>query len=139
MCFSFVFSNCISSMWECWNVSLINKEGLSRKEDYPSLNDTSSYMLFTARFNQPSVPFIIFNIKITPSWNGLSLIINVTPKTKTLRFEKMRSYKGQSENEHLHWFRDVVIRFLNSPEYFITNQIKIKFYITSLKNNPNIQ
>ena len=51
----------------------------------------------------------------------------------------MRLYKNQNENEHLRWFREIVIQFLNSFEYFITNQIKIKFYIKSLEDNSNVQ
>ena len=61
MCFSLVFSSCISNMWECWNVFLINKKGLSRKEDYSSLNDTSSCMLSIAKINQSSVSSTTFN------------------------------------------------------------------------------
>ena len=41
----FIFENVslLSNNWKCcWNVSLIDKKGLSRKEDYSSLDDTSS-------------------------------------------------------------------------------------------------
>ena len=60
-------------------------------------------------------------IKATSLWDELSIIINIISKVKTLRFKKMRLYKSQSENEHLRWFREIDIRFLNSFEYFITN------------------
>ena len=50
----------------------------------------------------------------------------------------MRLYKNQNKNEHLRWFREIDIRFLNSFEYFITNQIKIEFYITSFEDELNI-
>ena len=51
----------------------------------------------------------------------------------------MRLYKNKSESEHLRWFRKIDIQFLNSFEYFITNQIKIEFYITSFEDDLNIQ
>ena len=66
-------------------------------------------------------------------------IVNVISKIKTLRFKKMRLYKGQSESEHLRWFREVVIQFMNSFEYFITNQIKIEFYIKFFENDLSVQ
>ena len=50
----------------------------------------------------------------------------------------MRLYKNQNESEHLRWFREIDIRFLNSFEYFIMNQIKIEFYITFLEDNSSI-
>ena len=50
----------------------------------------------------------------------------------------MRLYKNQSENEHLRWFREVVIQFINSFEYFITNQIKIKFYMKSFEDDLSV-
>ena len=48
-------------------------------------------------------------------------------------------YKNQSESEHLRWFRKIIIQFLNSPEYFITNQIKIEFYIKFFEDNSSVQ
>ncbi len=74
-----------------------------------------------------------------PSWAGLSSIVDAAPKAKTLRPEKMRSYKGQSEGEHLRWFREVDIKFLVSPEYFTTDQAKIGFCMTSLEDDPSVQ
>ena len=50
----------------------------------------------------------------------------------------MRLYKDQSENEYLRWFREIAIQFLNLFEYFITNQIKIKFYIKSFEDNSSV-
>ena len=50
-------------------------------------------------------------------------------KAKTIRPERMRPYKGQSEGEHLRWFRDVDLKFILSPEYFITDKDKVIFYI----------
>ena len=51
----------------------------------------------------------------------------------------MRLYKNQNESEHLRWFREIIIQFLNSLEYFITNQIKIEFFIKSFENDSNVQ
>ena len=59
-------------------------------------------------------------------------------KIKTLRFEKMRLYKNQNKNKHLRLFREIDIKFLILLEYFITNQIEIEIYITSLEDNSNI-
>ena len=75
----------------------------------------------------------------TPSWGGLSAIVDATPKVKTLRPEKMRPYKGQSEGEHLRWFLEVAIQFMNSPEYFTTDQAKIGFCMKSLEDDPSVQ
>ena len=50
----------------------------------------------------------------------------------------MRLYKNQNESEHLRWFREIAIQFLNSFEYFITNQIKIEFYIKFLEDDLNV-
>ena len=50
----------------------------------------------------------------------------------------MRLYKNQNKSEHLRWFREIDIRFLNLFEYFITNQIQIKFYITFFEDDSNI-
>ena len=73
----------------------------------------------------------------TSLWGGLLPAAEVIPKVKTLRPEKIRLYKGLSEGEHLRWFRDVDIKFLVSPEYFTTDQAKIGFCMTSLKDDPN--
>ena len=50
----------------------------------------------------------------------------------------MWSYKDQSESEHLRWFREIAIQFMNLFEYFITNQIKIGFCMKSLKDNLSV-
>ena len=49
-------------------MSLTDKKGLSRKKDYSSLNDTSSYMLSTVKINQLSVSSITFNITFNRLW-----------------------------------------------------------------------
>ena len=50
----------------------------------------------------------------------------------------MRLYKDQSKSEHLRWFREVIIQFMNSLEYFITDQIKIEFCIKSLEDDSSV-
>ena len=46
-------------------------------------------------------------------------------KKKSFIPEKMRTYKGVTEKEHIYWFRNIEIKFRFSPEYFINDRIKI--------------
>ena len=46
-------------------------------------------------------------------------------KLKIIKFEKMKIYKNQSENEHQRWFRDVKIKMMNVSKYFIIDKVKI--------------
>lgn len=65
--------------------------------------------------------------------------LGATPKPKTFRPAEMRPYKGQSEGEHMRWFRDVDIKFIMSPEYFTTDRDKIIFCMQSLEGDPATQ
>lgn len=58
---------------------------------------------------------------------------------KTLRPEKMRAYKGQSVGEHVRWFRDVDVVFMQSPAYFTTEQSRIVFCMQSLEGDPSVE
>ena len=58
-------------------------------------------------------------------------------KTKTLRPDKMRPYKGSSEGEHLRWFREVKVKFLMSLEYFTTETAKVVYCTQSLESDTN--
>ena len=60
-------------------------------------------------------------------------------KPKALRPERMRPYKGESVGEHIHWFREVKIKFLMSPEYFTTNAAKIIYCMQSLEGDAGTQ
>ena len=57
-------------------------------------------------------------------------------KAKTLRPKEMRPYKGQSEGEHLRWFREVEIVFMTSPEYFTTDLAKIGHCMLAVEGDP---
>ena len=46
-------------------------------------------------------------------------------KSKIIKFEKMKIYKGQSENEHQRWFRDAKIKMMSASKYFATDKVKI--------------
>lgn len=60
-------------------------------------------------------------------------------KAKTIRPEKMRAYHGKSEGEHQRWFRECETKYLNSPEYFTTDQAKIAWCMLSLEGDPASQ
>ena len=60
-------------------------------------------------------------------------------KAKTIRPEKMREYKGESEGEHIRWFREFKIKAMQSPEYFLTDKSKILFCMVSLVGDPSNQ
>ena len=51
--------------------------------------------------------------------------IPLSLKSKIIKFEKMRIYKSQSENEHQRWFRDAKIKMMNASKYFVTDKVKI--------------
>ena len=51
--------------------------------------------------------------------------ISLLFKSKIIKFEKMRTYKDQSENKHQRWFRDVKIKIMSVSEYFVIDKIKI--------------
>ena len=54
-------------------------------------------------------------------------------KFKIIKFEKMKTYKNQSGNEHQRWFRDAKIKMMSISKYFVINKIKILWYIQFLK------
>ena len=57
-------------------------------------------------------------------------------KSKSVKPDKMRPYYGQSEGEHQRWFREVVIKYLRSPDYFVTDKDKILYCMESLEGDP---
>lgn len=57
------------------------------------------------------------------------------PAAKTMRPDKMRTYTGESEGEHIRWFADAEIKFLLSPEYFVTDRAKILYCMQSLSGD----
>lgn len=68
-----------------------------------------------------------------------SEIVGPTIKAKTIRPEKMRSYKGSNEGEHLRWFREVNVKFLMSPEYFTTDNSRVIYCMQSLEGDAATQ
>ena len=60
-------------------------------------------------------------------------------KAKTLRPEKMSEYKGESEGEHIRWFREFEIKAMQSSEYFPTDLSKILFCMLGLVGDPSNQ
>ncbi len=58
---------------------------------------------------------------------------------KTIRPDKMRTYHGASEGEHVRWFADAEIKFLLSPEYFTTDRAKILYCMQSLEGDAAAQ
>lgn len=69
------------------------------------------------------------------SFGGFSEVL--TPKT--IRPDKMRTYLGESEGEHIRWFADADIKFLLSPEYFTTDRAKILYCMQSLGGDAATQ
>ena len=51
--------------------------------------------------------------------------ISLSFKFKIIKFEKMKTYKSQSENEHQRWFRDAKIKMMNASKYFVIDKVKI--------------
>lgn len=71
------------------------------------------------------------------SFRGLSEALVPTPKT--IRPEKIRPYRGESEGEHIRWFADAEIKFLLSHEYFTTDRNKILYCVQSLEGDAMVQ
>ena len=69
----------------------------------------------------------------------VALVMNTSIKVKTLRLDRIYLYKSNSEEKHLRWFREVEIRFLMSPEYFIIDQAKIIYCMQFLEGDLNTQ
>ena len=84
--------------------------------------------------NSPAT--IVETIAVSPT---IAPVVSAPVKAKTLRPDRMHFYKDISEGEHLRWFREVEIRFLMSPEYFITDQAKVIYCMQSLEGDPNTQ
>ena len=61
------------------------------------------------------------------------------PKPKSLRPNTLPKYKGQSEGEHIRWFREAGIEILRCPDYFPTEEAKILWAMPSLDGDPQIQ
>ena len=60
-------------------------------------------------------------------------------KFKIIKFEKIRVYKSQNENEYQRWFRDAKIKTMNTSKYFVIDKVKIFWCMQFLKNNSTIQ
>ena len=58
-------------------------------------------------------------VETTATSFTIASVMSASIKAKTLRLDRIYLYKSNSEDEHLRWFREVEIRFLISPEYFI--------------------
>ena len=56
-------------------------------------------------------------------------------KFKIIKFEKMRAYKSQSENEHQRWFRNAKIKMMSAPKYFVIDKVKILWCMQSLEDD----
>ena len=59
-------------------------------------------------------------------------------KFKIIKFEKIKVYKNQSENEHQRWFRNAKIKMMNVSKYFATDKIKILWCMQFLENDSII-
>ena len=64
--------------------------------------------------------------------------ITLSPKLKIIKFEKMKTYKNQSENEHQRWFCDAKIKMMNVLKYFVIDKVKILWCMQFLKNDSII-
>ena len=64
--------------------------------------------------------------------------ISLSFKFKIIKFEKMRAYKGQSENEHQRWFRNAKIKMISASEYFVIDKVTILWCMQSLKDDSII-
>ena len=64
--------------------------------------------------------------------------ISLSFKFKIIKFEKMKTYKSQSENEHQRWFRDAKIKMISASKYFVTDKVKIFWCMQSLKDDSII-
>ena len=65
----------------------------------------------------------------------LFLQISLSFKSKIIKSEKMKIYKGQSENEHQRWFRNAKIKMMSASKYFATDKVKILWCMQFLKND----
>ena len=56
-------------------------------------------------------------------------------KFKFVKSKKMRLYYDLSESEHQRWFKDVIIKYFRSFDYFVTDEDKILYCMKFLKND----
>ena len=70
--------------------------------------------------------------------DALLLSISLSFKSKIIKFEKMKTYKSQSKNEHQRWFRNAKIKIINVSEYFVIDKIKILWCMQFLESNSII-
>ena len=61
--------------------------------------------------------------------------ISLSSKFKIIKFEKMKIYKSQSENEHQRWFWNAKIKMMSASKYFAIDKVKIFWCMQFLKGD----
>ena len=96
-------------------------------------------------FNLKNVDAASMNVQSLTSENLSETAIDVLLsqisllfKFKIIKFEKMKTYKGQSENEHQRWFRNAKIKMMSASKYFVTDKVKILWCMQFLKDDSII-
>ncbi|KAG6991435.1 hypothetical protein G7Y79_00052g087750 [Physcia stellaris] len=59
--------------------------------------------------------------------------------SKERKPKEQPSYKGESEGEHIRWFREAELEFLACPSYFMDDRSKILWCMSSLRGDPQSQ
>ena len=72
-----------------------------------------------------SVQSLTFKNSNETAINALLTQISLLFKFKIIKFQKIRAYKDQNENEYQWWFRDAKIKMINALKYFAIDKVKI--------------
>ena len=67
------------------------------------------------------------------------ITLSIVSKDKSIKSNKIRFYKDLSVDEHVHWFREIDIKYMMSFEYFFINVIKIVYCMQFLKDDSIVQ
>ena len=65
--------------------------------------------------------------------------IFLSSEFRIIKFEKIKSYKSQSENKHQRWFRNAKLKMMSASKYFVINKIKIFWCMQFLESYSVIQ
>ena len=96
------------------------------KSDFIEFESFEMLNLKNAGAQSANVQLTIFEKSdATIAVDALLSQITLSFKLKIIKFEKMKTYKSQSENEHQRWFRDAKIKMMNTSKYFVIDKVKI--------------
>ena len=60
-------------------------------------------------------------------------------KIKIIKLDSMSKYKRANQDEHIRWFREIDLKFLESSNYFSNDRFKILFCMKSFRSDSTIQ